>query len=103
MKVDGIPQRFSWSQSFSFNKILSCFIAFMTEIFCFVKISQFLLSSKTTTLWPLIHHRLVRVVNDVAFILVIAAMDVVVAVGAAHVEAVDDFVIVVIPVALIDC
>ncbi len=39
-KVFDIPQRFSQSQTFSFNKILSHFISFMTEIFLFTKISQ---------------------------------------------------------------
>ncbi len=40
MKDYSIPWRFSWSQTFSFNEILSRFILFMTKIFCFTKISQ---------------------------------------------------------------
>ncbi len=31
---------FSCTQTFSFNKTSSCFVSFMTEIFCFTKISQ---------------------------------------------------------------
>ena len=39
-KLYGILQRFSQSQTFSFNKISSRLISFMTKIFCFTKISQ---------------------------------------------------------------
>ncbi len=40
MKVYNIPRRFSHSQTFSFNEILSCFVLFMTKIFHFMKILQ---------------------------------------------------------------
>ncbi len=39
-KVYGIPWRFPQSQTFGFNKISSCFVLFMTEIFRFMKILQ---------------------------------------------------------------
>ncbi len=40
MKVYSIPRRFPRSETFSFNKILSHFILFVTKIFHFTKISQ---------------------------------------------------------------
>ncbi len=42
-KKYGIPPKLSPSQPFSFNKISSRFISFMTEIFCFMKTSRYLL------------------------------------------------------------
>jgi hypothetical protein len=41
-KVHGIERSFSQSKTFSFNKILSCFISLMNEIFSFTRISQIL-------------------------------------------------------------
>jgi len=38
-KVHGIEQSFYRSKTFGFNKILSCFISLMTEIFRFIWIS----------------------------------------------------------------
>jgi hypothetical protein len=46
MNVYGIPRRFSWSQTFGFNKISTRFISFMTEIFRFMKILLLLSSDQ---------------------------------------------------------
>ncbi len=40
MKVHSIQQRFSWSYTFGLDKISSCFVSFMTEIFHFTQITQ---------------------------------------------------------------
>jgi hypothetical protein len=46
-KVYGIQRRFSQSETFGFNKISSCFVLFMTKIFCFTHTSQL-----PTKAWP---------------------------------------------------
>jgi hypothetical protein len=60
-KVYGIQRRFSWSQTFSFNKILFRFISFMTEIFCFMKILQLPISEVSYTPLFFVFHKYSRV------------------------------------------
>ncbi len=46
MKVHGIPRSFSRSKTFGFYEILYCIVSFMTEIWCFTRISQILSSNQ---------------------------------------------------------
>jgi hypothetical protein len=47
MKVHSIERSFSQSKMFGFNKISSCFISLMNEIFCFTRISNILIGILT--------------------------------------------------------